>query len=80
MRDPLLQCKEELLFYEEIIEYILYDLKNMPTNRAIITEGAAYLPALMKKHNTLKDRYFRLYQQKSFRYLILRKENGCRKY
>lgn len=47
MREPTLQCKEELLFYEEILEFILEDLRQIGNTSRIITEGAAYLPKLM---------------------------------
>lgn len=66
MRDSLLQCQEELLFYEEIIEYILSDLKNMSSSRAIITEGAAYLPILIKKYNISNERYYSIVPTKEF--------------
>lgn len=66
MRGPLLQCQEELRFYEEIIEYILSDLSSMSGSRGIITEGAAYLPVLMKKYNISEERYFSLIPTKEF--------------
>lgn len=48
MRDPSIQCAEELQIYEDIFPLILSDLKQLPCDRPIITEGAAYLPKLMK--------------------------------
>ena len=48
MREPFLQCREELVFYEEIFEFVLEDLKQINSKNGIITEGAAYLPKLMK--------------------------------
>lgn len=66
MREPLLQCQEELLFYSEIFEYILSDLKKVSNSHSIITEGAAYLPSLMKKYNIPKDRYFSIVPTKEF--------------
>ena len=50
MRSPELQNQEELEFYREIFEYVLFDLNRKNDKRAIITEGAAYLPELMKKN------------------------------
>ncbi len=66
MRDSSLQCQEELLFYEEIIEYILSDLRDMTSSRAIITEGAAYLPVLIKKYNISRERYYSIVPTKEF--------------
>lgn len=53
---PLLQCREELIFYEEIFEFVIEDLR-LIKEKGIIAEGAAYLPKLMKKLNVSKDRY-----------------------
>lgn len=66
MREPSLQCQEELLFYDEIFEYILRDLKKISSNSAIITEGAAYLPVLMNKCNIPRNRYFSIIPSKEF--------------
>jgi hypothetical protein len=49
MRDPLLQCEEEFIFYDEIFEFVLEDLKQVKNKNGIITEGVAYLPKLMKE-------------------------------
>lgn len=56
MREPLLQCREELTFYEEIFEFVIEDLR-LIKGKGIIMEGATYLPKLMKKLNVPKDRY-----------------------
>lgn len=56
MRDPVIQCTEEFDFYEEISEFLFEDLKAIE-NKPVITEGAAYLPDLMKKLNIPSDRY-----------------------
>ena len=66
MREPSLQCQEELLFYDEIFEYILRDLRKISCNNAIITEGAAYLPELMKKCNIPWNRYLSIVPSKEF--------------
>lgn len=55
MRAPQEQCHEELAIYHEIIEYILTDLKNMGCCR-IITEGAAFLPELIREHGIASNR------------------------
>ena len=49
MRDPSLQCREEFQFYEEIFEYIVSDLNQISCKNGIITEGAAYVPNLIKQ-------------------------------
>jgi hypothetical protein len=65
MREPELQCKEELLFYEEVFEFLLGDLKQIK-GKNIITEGAAYLPKLMKKVNIPTGRYISITPEKNF--------------
>lgn len=65
MREPLFQCSEELTFYEEIFEFIVDDLKHIK-GKDIITEGAAYLPLLMKKLNIPKDRYISITPTEEF--------------
>lgn len=57
MREPRLQCEEEIRFYEETFEFFLEDLKKINCERGIITEGAAYLPKLMKMINVPNSRY-----------------------
>ncbi|MEE1008882.1 MAG: shikimate kinase [Agathobacter sp.] len=65
MRDPLLQCNEEFTFYEEIFEFILSDLEKINHN-GIITEGAAYLPKLMKNSGVLENRYIAITPSEDF--------------
>ncbi|WP_312495683.1 shikimate kinase [Anaerosporobacter sp.] len=65
MREPSLQCREEFLFYEEIFEFIWEDLRQI-TGKGIITEGAAYLPKLMKGLNISKDRYISITPSEDF--------------
>lgn len=65
MRDALVQCAEELSFYEEIFEFVLADLEKIEA-KGILTEGAAYLPKLMKKLGVPKDRYLALTPTESF--------------
>lgn len=66
MRDPLVQCEEELLIYEEIFEFILEDLKQINCKNGIITEGAAYLPKLAKYFNIPVGRYISITPSKEF--------------
>ena len=56
MREPQLQCEEELTFYEEVFEFVMADLKKINA-KGIITEGAAYLPKLMKAKDISSDQY-----------------------
>lgn len=66
IRNPLVQCKEELLIYEEIFAYILSDLEQLDGQKGIITEGAAYLPALAKRCGIPADRYLSITPTKAF--------------
>lgn len=66
MREPVLQCKEEFLFYEEINDFLMEDLSKACEGKAIITEGAAYVPHIMKKLQIPKDRYFVITPEKEF--------------
>lgn len=72
MRAPLIQCAEELEFYEEIFEFVLADLEKIEA-KGILTEGAAYLPKLMKKMNISKDRYLAITPGKDFQISHYRK-------
>ena len=65
MREPILQCREELGFYEEIFEFLLDDIRMLKEND-IITEGAAYLPHLIKALNVPKNRYLSITPEKDF--------------
>lgn len=66
MREPLVQCEEELLIYEEIFEFILEDLKQIDCKNGIITEGAAYLPKLAKSFSIPSERYISITPSKEF--------------
>lgn len=66
MRDPLVQCEEELSIYEEIFKFILEDLKQIDCKNGIITEGAAYLPNLVKGFNIPFERYISITPSKEF--------------
>ena len=65
MREPQLQCEEELTFYEEVFEFVMSDLEKINA-KGIITEGAAYLPKLMKKLGVSQDRYLSITPTKEF--------------
>lgn len=66
IRQPIVQCEEELRIYEEIFEYILADLENIDSQNGIITEGAAYLPALTKTAGIPLERYISITPTKEF--------------
>ncbi len=60
MRDPREQCKEELLIYREIAQYVFAGLEKAKKEtgaRGIITEGAAYLPVIAKEAGIPAHRY-----------------------
>lgn len=66
MRNPREQCDEELRIYEEIFPYILDDLKNESADSHVITEGAAFLPALIKQCSIEPQRYISITPTKEF--------------
>ena len=49
MREPLIQCKDEFLIYDEISELVFEYLEKIDAD-FIVTEGAAYTPNVMVKH------------------------------
>ena len=65
MREPQLQCDEEFIFYEEIFEFVMDDLRQIEA-KGIITEGAAFVPKLMKKIGISADRYVSITPTKDF--------------
>lgn len=66
LRPPEVQCREELQIYEEIFEYILADLECLAHKAGVITEGAAYLPALAKRKHIPFNRYISITPTKGF--------------
>lgn len=66
MRDPLIQCEDELLIYEEIFEFILEDLNQIDCKNGIITEGAAFLPELVRSVNIPFERYLSITPSREF--------------
>lgn len=66
MRPPQVQCEEELRFYEEIFHFILEDLNKLDSEGTVITEGAAYLPQLMKRIGIPSSRYMAMVPAKAF--------------
>lgn len=49
MREPLIQCKEEFLIYDEMAEFVFEHLKKIDAD-FIVTEGAAYTPKVMTRY------------------------------
>lgn len=66
MREPALQCEEELRIYQEIFSDVLADLAALGSQQDIITEGAAYLPTLMHRQGIAVDRYLSITPTKDF--------------
>ena len=66
MREPVLQCREEFEFYEEVFEYVLADLKQINCENDIITEGAAYVPKLIKQLGLPRNRYISITPTEEF--------------
>lgn len=66
MRDPQVQCDEELAIYEEISEYVLADLQREAEGQDVITEGAAWLPVLAGRFGIPHERYISLTPDKAF--------------
>lgn len=66
MREPALQCREELRFYEEVSGFVLEELTQLSRDKAVITEGAAYLPCLMKKWQIPHNRYISITPAREF--------------
>lgn len=68
LRDPHVLKYEEFEFYKEIFEYAFEELNNLPKNIDIITEGAGYLPELMKKIDVSPNEYVCIVPTKEFQY------------
>ena len=66
MREPIIQCREEFDIYREIFEFVAKDLKQIDWKGGIITEGAAYLPELMKQSGIPDNRYISITSAKEF--------------
>ncbi len=74
MRDPKLQCREELEFYQEVSEFILEELRKLSGSyKGVITEGAAYLPKLMKAFGIPGNRYLSITPVSEFQIYHFRK-------
>ena len=59
-------CKDEIIFYEEIFDYIWEDLNKVNQKGAVVTEGAAYFPHIMKKLHVPEEQYAAITPTKDF--------------
>lgn len=66
MRDPMIQCEEELSWYREVFGYVCEEIAQIQNVKGIIAEGAAYLPDLMKSINIPNNRYLSITPTKDF--------------
>lgn len=66
MRDAHEQCREELKIYEEIFGYVWQDIASLDAPEGIITEGAAYLPSLVKQLGIPPEKYLSITPAKAF--------------
>lgn len=66
LRDVSLQCREELQFYREIFGFIQEDLQSVSDGRDIITEGAAFLPELIKNSGIAGNCYICITPERDF--------------
>ena len=73
MREPLLQCEEEFDWYREVFEYVIADLKQINCKNGIITEGAAYVPKLIKQLGVPKGKYISITPTPEFQVYHFRK-------
>lgn len=75
MRDPVLQCREELIYYEEVFEFIERDLEQIKNVNGVITEGAAYVPGLIRDAQIPENRYLSITPTKEFQLFHFRKRS-----
>ncbi|MDL2280994.1 hypothetical protein LJC10_03965 [Selenomonadales bacterium OttesenSCG-928-I06] len=66
LRDPRKQSLDEVVFYQEIFNYIMYDLDKLPKDKKIITEGAALMPCLMCEHEVDTSKYICIVPEREF--------------
>lgn len=69
MREPMVQCEEELAWYREVVDYVqeeITQIQKVNKKKGIISEGAAYLPTLMKSLAIPYNRYLSITPTKGF--------------
>ena len=57
MREPQLQCDEEVAIYDEIFPYTLQGIDELIADKPVIAEGAGFMPRLMLRERIVKSRY-----------------------
>lgn len=67
MRPPQVQCREELDFYEEVSGMLLERLNRLQGG-PVITEGAAFLPEVMKAWSVPPQRYIAITPTREFQF------------
>lgn len=75
MREPDLQCREEFGIYREIFAFVTADLEQLSGKGSIITEGAAYIPELIKQAGISGDRYISITPTADFQVTHYRKRD-----
>lgn len=73
MREPQVQCEEELAIYGEIAGYVMADLHAVACGGNTIAEGAAFLPVLAKQMQLPMDRYIAIAPTEEFQLFHYRK-------
>lgn len=66
MRNPTIQKDEEFGIYKEIFDDVINDLEKINCDNAIITEGCAYLPTLIKELGFTDNKYLAIIPTKEF--------------
>lgn len=66
MREPKVQCQEELQFYHEVFEFVQEEIKAASKDKPIVVEGAAFLPELMQGLKLSGERYICITPEKGF--------------
>ena len=68
MRTPEVQCDEEFEIYRDIAPFVLEDIKALGSDRKIIAEGAAYIPAIAFETGAEKSKYMALVPEREFQF------------
>lgn len=66
LREPRVQCEEEIQFYREIFAFVEDDVRKISGGQDMIAEGAAFLPELMKQAGVGTEQYFCMTPAKEF--------------
>lgn len=67
MRDPQVQCREELDFYAEIAPLAAEKLRSLRAER-VVAEGAAFLPEIVKGWGVPPERYVAITPTRAFQW------------